>query len=629
MRVVPPIAGLAICLAFCALVVPAAAQIADFSFESSFPGNPPAAPWTVVAGSAYIENSGTAFFPTHGGQYLRLALSGNSAGPAGMAPSSPGYGPHTSGVAQVKQIFSVPNHQNIGLSVDWEFINAESPTTTSYFDFASIDVIDPLGALVANVLLVCAGNPAASPPFTNVPGAGAGAIAWVPNQTALPYQSAYNPAPAGFKRAFVDLTGLMLPGTSYSLEITIANWGDSSLGPQLLVDNVRLVGGQVNQGNGSLRILGSSHLDGSGSFSDWSGDYLGIGPYEFYTEPGARIAFRARSSVASTPWALFTGPLQFNGIYLAGVGTVNLDVSSPSFATVIDGIVPGGGDDIIGTISFNTNFIEGQVAASTPTGTEVGYQALMLVPSAPNPIVLTAATEVVVGGTSTYGSSFHPRTPVGYSNLGLGDDSYGTVDFVAAGFGGFSFYGVTYTQCFVGSNGYVTFASGDSSPSEGGAAMLSGPPRISLLWDDLNPSTTSPSGNGSVNWYTTSTALTISWNHVGESGFLGARNNFAVQFYSSGSFTLYYGSTSPEAGLVGISPGGLTAPANTEHSNVDWSNYSPGSRGTIASGTAGFERFRYADLAGLLRDTLDIANVHRIHFEPDGSGGYTYFVGLR
>ena len=313
------------------------------------------------------------------------------------------------------------------------------------------------------------------------------------------------------------------------------------------------------------------------------------------------------------------------------MGTVNLNFSSSSFTTVLDGIAPGGGDDIIGTISYYTNILEGQIAPTTPVGTQVGYQALMLVPSAPNPIVLSAATEVVVGGTSINGPSFHPRMPSGATNLNLGDDDSGAIDFATAGFSGFSYYGTGYTQCFAGSNGYVTFGSGDLSLGEAGAAMLSGQPRISPLWDDLNPSTTSASGNGSVNYSASFQTLTISWNAVGEFGFVGARNNFAVQLYSNDSFTLYYGSTSPDDGLVGISPGGLPVPLNTEHSNVDWSgnSYYGGSRGTVNPGTARFERFAYADLAGLLRDKLDIATVRRIHFAPDGVGGYTFFTGLR
>jgi hypothetical protein len=255
----------------------------------------------------------------------------------------------------------------------------------------------------------------------------------------------------------------------------------------------------------------------------------------------------------------------------------------------------------------------------------------MLVPSASNPIALTAATDVIVGGTSNYGSSFQPRIPSGATDLGLGDDDYGNIDFGVVGFPTFSFYGNAFTYCLVGSNGYVTFINGDTSLSESGSAMLSQEPGIALLWDDLSPSTTSSSGNGSVNYSASFSTLTISWNDVSDYSFVGSRNNIAVQLYNDDSFTLFYGSTTPEDGLVGISPGNLTPPANTEHSNANWSafSYFGGGRGTVSPGTAEFERFRYADLAYLIRDTCDIATVRRIHFEPDGSGGYTYFTGLR
>jgi hypothetical protein len=621
-----PYASPATCVAFCILTTIAGAQISDSSFEFSSPGNPPGAAWTVVAGTAVIEGTAnaTAFFPTHGDEYLRMDAGGISG--AGVTV---GYGPHTFGVAQVKQTFVTPSFYDIGISIDWEFVLTET-IGSSYNDFASIDIIDMGGGLVANVLFVNSGYSGGTPPppFTNVPGAGAGSIAWVPNQTIFATQIDGNPAPAGFKRAYVDLSSLLLPGTAYSLEITVANAVDAVSAPTLLVDNVRLLVGQKNQSNGSLRILGSSHVDGTDFGGDWGSDLNQIGPYEFYTENGARIAFRARSFVEDTPWALFAGPVQYTGTFLAGVGTVNLDIGSPAFATVIDGIAPGGGDDIIGTISFNVNFIEGQVAASTPPGTEVGYQALMLVPSASNPIVLSAATEVVVGGTgSAYGSSYHPRIPTATSNLNLGDDSFATIIFSNAGFNGFDFYGSSYTKCYVGSNGYVTFLSGDTSHLESGASMLSDEPRMALLWDDLNPSTT---GNGSVEYAATAQTLTIAWNDVSEYTFIGSRNNFAVQLYDNDSFTFYYGSTSPDDGLVGVSPGYIFTSPNTENSNVDWSSssYFGGSRGTVSFNTEKFERFRFADIAGLFRDKLDIATVRRIHFEP-GPLGYTYFTGLR
>ena len=285
-----PLIGLAMCVALFALTAVAGAQIGDPSFENSSSGNPPAAPWVTVAGNAVIETTQTALLPSHGDEYLRLDATGISG-----SGNTPGYGPHSTAVAQVKQTFNTPNHQSIGISIDWEFILTEG-IGSSFNDFASIDIVTLGGGLVANVLFVDSGYLAGTPGYTNVPGAGAGTISWVPNQVSYGTGGS-NPAPAGFKRAYLNLTGMLAPGTAYSLQITVANAIDSIGIPTLLVDNVRLLVGQQNQGNGSLRLLGSGHVDGAGSGTDWGGDQLQIGPYEFYTEPGRA----SPSGPAATP----------------------------------------------------------------------------------------------------------------------------------------------------------------------------------------------------------------------------------------------------------------------------------------------------------------------------------------
>jgi len=57
----------------------------------------------------------------------------------------------------------------------------------------------------------------------------------------------------------------------------------------------------------------------------------------------------------------------------------------------------------------------------------------------------------------------------------LTDDSFASINLLG---GGFPYYGTTYTTAFVGSNGYVTFSSGDTNYVEDPYAFSSGPPRI-------------------------------------------------------------------------------------------------------------------------------------------------------
>ena len=49
-----------------------------------------------------------------------------------------------------------------------------------------------------------------------------------------------------------------------------------------------------------------------------------------------------------------------------------------------------------------------------------------------------------------------------------------------------SLYGQTYSTFYVGSNGYITFTAGDTDYTESLSDHF-GEPRISALFDDLNP----------------------------------------------------------------------------------------------------------------------------------------------
>jgi len=67
------------------------------------------------------------------------------------------------------------------------------------------------------------------------------------------------------------------------------------------------------------------------------------------------------------------------------------------------------------------------------------------------------------------------RLPLKYARIDLSDGA--TV----------SIYGNTYTTFFPGTNGYITFVHGDSTTTESPQNHFSGIPRISVLYDDLDP----------------------------------------------------------------------------------------------------------------------------------------------
>jgi hypothetical protein len=310
-------------------------------------------------------------------------------------------------------------------------------------------------------------------------------------------------------------------------------------------------------------------------------------------------------------------------------GQINVDVFfGPPYTFVINGFSADPVSAWIGTMTNQTNWIDAQIPEATPFGSTITVQAGM--EQGPGgPIAVSGATTIEVGA---------PQIPIGGAVLAGGanaDDGSTNVPFAA--FGAWPFYGVARPSIDVNSNGNVTFGGGDSSYIENEAGMLTGPARIAPVWDDLLPP-----GGGVVKSSLTTTTFTVSWTAMEEfaTGLQG--NNFAVQMYQgtgftahpAGVFTIYFGSSTMDDGLTGISPGGLPAPAaNAVSSNVNWSSLSAslGNRGGVAAGNAALERFAFAD-NGLLRDKFDlmtIGGVSRITFVPNGSGGYTYFVGTR
>lgn len=133
----------------------------------------------------------------------------------------------------------------------------------------------------------------------------------------------------------------------------------------------------------------------------------------------------------------------------------------------------------------------------------------------------------------------------------LKDDAFSELEFK---YFQFPFAGKTYDHCFVGSNGDITFDTGDIDPPDFDT-LVSGPPRISAFFADLDPESV-----GTVFVNQTSDRVTISWLKVPEffshNQFDYGENTFQVVLYKNGGIDLVYTSdiTATEA-LVGILPG--------------------------------------------------------------------------
>ncbi|HTS25644.1 MAG TPA: hypothetical protein VMH81_07200 [Bryobacteraceae bacterium] len=125
----------------------------------------------------------------------------------------------------------------------------------------------------------------------------------------------------------------------------------------------------------------------------------------------------------------------------------------------------------------------------------------------------------------------------------------------------FRFFGVGYNQIFVNSDGNLTFTAGDSASTVRSLGrMTAGPPRISPLFDDLDPALTA----GGVRFLADSTRVVVSWVSVPEwepSG-IGPRQTFQVRLYPDGRIAFSYSGISATSAVAGIAPGNLLGSAS-------------------------------------------------------------------
>jgi uncharacterized protein (TIGR03437 family) len=123
----------------------------------------------------------------------------------------------------------------------------------------------------------------------------------------------------------------------------------------------------------------------------------------------------------------------------------------------------------------------------------------------------------------------------------------------------FPFFGASYNQVWVNSDGNLTFTAGDSASTQRSLGrMTAGPPRIAPLFEDLNPGQTA----GGVRVLAEAARVVVSWVKVPEYSSTGAGTpqTFQVKLYPDGRIEFSYSGASPGSAVVGISPGNLTPP---------------------------------------------------------------------
>ena len=141
----------------------------------------------------------------------------------------------------------------------------------------------------------------------------------------------------------------------------------------------------------------------------------------------------------------------------------------------------------------------------------------------------------------------------------LGDDDETIFEF-AEGFT-FPFFGERYTEVIVNSDGNLTFGKGDGGTADRDATrFLSGPPRVSPLFTDLDPSET-----GEVTSENDQKRVVFTWDAIPEWSPQGGRpaNQFSVTLFANGDVLFDYAEVevTPDdeiQAIIGISPGNLS-----------------------------------------------------------------------
>ena len=142
--------------------------------------------------------------------------------------------------------------------------------------------------------------------------------------------------------------------------------------------------------------------------------------------------------------------------------------------------------------------------------------------------------------------SAFPTDPTGGTALVEGDDT--SVSVTLGGGASVALYGVSYTGFFVGSNGYITFGTSDTDYSESLADHFNRP-RISALFDDLNPATA-----GTVSWRQLADRVAVTWQNVPEFNTTNS-NNFQIEMFFDGRIRITCLAIAATDGLIGLSAG--------------------------------------------------------------------------
>lgn len=169
----------------------------------------------------------------------------------------------------------------------------------------------------------------------------------------------------------------------------------------------------------------------------------------------------------------------------------------------------------------------------------------------------------------------------------------------------FTFYGTEQTQVYVGTNGYLTFGSGDTTFSESVSGFANSRPRLAVIFNDW---ISNQDATGGIYLNTQLPGrFVVTWQQVRLFS-TTQRATFQAVLYADGRIQFGYDAVQPRDGLVGITPGSFPATQLVDFSRTP--SFSVDGR------TAPYEQF-----FGVGNRPFDLEQT-LITFTPAAGGGY-------
>lgn len=255
------------------------------------------------------------------------------------------------------------------------------------------------------------------------------------------------------------------------------------------------------------------------------------------------VAYQTQDSWA--PVALFASPTAAIGGLTTPTNSIDLELAvSEIVLSGLDGGVSGILMRTNGTGLFSLTFPLGPGAAGLDTHLMMAHLSAM----SADGFYVSQVHRLTT--TSLGASSLNTQ---GTFSITLGDDDSQSQAVNFNGGVGLSFYGIPYTDVWIGSNGFLTFGGPDTDFVESTAALRGGLPRIAFLWDDHDPS-----AGGVVNVTSDPDSFKVAFANVPRVGDTTPQD-FVCEIVRDSltgiTVTMDYAAISSTSALIGLSPG--------------------------------------------------------------------------